>query len=92
MDFPGAGAGSDADKDPRELDPALEGAAGDSYVKCGKCQACYPMDLEVCVLVQYVLFSVARVYSGVCCKAFYSLLGGVLVGAALLCRMALEVC
>lgn len=50
MDFPGEGVGSPdpaAEKDPRELDPSLEGAAGDSYVKCGKCQACYPMDLEV---------------------------------------------
>eukprot|EP00903_Cladosiphon_okamuranus_P009820 g9333.t1 len=43
MDFPDPAA----EKDPRELDPSLEGAAGDSYVKCGKCQACYPMDLEV---------------------------------------------
>lgn len=55
MDFPGAaGAGSPdpaAEKDPRQLDPALEGTAGDSYVKCGKCQACYPMDLEVWFLV-----------------------------------------
>lgn len=53
-DFPGAGAGAGAgspdpaaEKDPRELDPSLEGTAGDSYVKCGKCQACYPMDLDV---------------------------------------------
>lgn len=50
MDSPGAGAGLPdpaAEKDPRELDASLEGTAGDSYVKCGKCQACYPMDLEV---------------------------------------------
>lgn len=51
MDFPGAGAGSSPDsveKDPRDLDPALEGNAGDNYVKCGKCQACYAMKVEVC--------------------------------------------
>lgn len=48
MDFNGGGAGSDpVEKDPRELDPNLEGKAGDNYVKCGKCQACYPMDLQV---------------------------------------------
>lgn len=49
MDFPGAGgaAAADGEKDPRELDPTLEGTAGDHYVKCGKCQACYPMQLEV---------------------------------------------
>ncbi|CBJ27692.1 RNA recognition motif-containing protein [Ectocarpus siliculosus] len=44
MDFGGA---EPAEKDPREMDPSLQGSAGDTYVKCGKCQACYPMDLEV---------------------------------------------
>lgn len=48
MDFSGVGAGAGSpEKDPRELDPALEGNAGDNYVKCGKCQACYPVNLEV---------------------------------------------
>ncbi|CAM9554573.1 unnamed protein product, partial [Ectocarpus fasciculatus] len=44
MDFGGA---EPAEKDPREMDPSLQGNAGDTYVKCGKCQACYPMELEV---------------------------------------------
>ncbi|CAM9096469.1 unnamed protein product [Pylaiella littoralis] len=48
MDFPGAGAGAGSpERDPRELDPALEGNAGDTYVKCGKCQACYAVKVEV---------------------------------------------
>lgn len=46
MDF-GAGSSDPVEKDPREVDPTLEGKAGDNYVKCGKCQACYPMDLAV---------------------------------------------
>lgn len=45
MDFGGA---EPAEKGPREMDPSLKGNAGDTYVKCGKCQACYPMELEVC--------------------------------------------
>ena len=28
-------------------DPDLYGKVGDTFVKCGKCQACYPIDVEV---------------------------------------------
>lgn len=50
MDFPDGGgvAGSAGSAEPAaDQDPSLLGSPGDHYVKCGKCQACYPMKLEV---------------------------------------------
>eukprot|EP00904_Undaria_pinnatifida_P014127 jgi/Undpi1/9845/HiC_scaffold_28.g12299.m1 len=41
-----AGAAGAADSTANQ-DPDLLGSPGDHYVKCGKCQACYPMQLEV---------------------------------------------
>lgn len=45
MDFPDVGMGEPSRPAVDMSD--LKGSPGDTYLKCGKCQACYAVDIEV---------------------------------------------
>lgn len=49
MDYPDmAGAEQAEQAEPiANQDPELKGGVGDTFLKCGKCMACYAIDIEV---------------------------------------------